>query len=404
MKIAVYSENNYGCGASIAAFRLAKGLSKNNHNVFYIFEQNKAKYDMFKDTKFDTWHLGESKSKVKNLIFKSLNCISRISRTNINREFLFKLFYYKMKKFNPDIIHLHNCYFTHSQISTLSEQFPVVWTMHDQFALFLYNYKIIKYDKEEKIYSPLPDWRLKYYNPDILLNNKKSKIIFTPPSRWLADLSNQIVRNRKEIKVIHNGINTEDFFPLETKKAKEILGIDKDKFTLLFLAGTGAWERKNSVVIFEALKLIPNLDIQVVAIGSVIKFKFNDKRVIKKGAIYSTKALRDVYSSADVFCIPSVVDNLPNTVLESLLCDTPVLGSHTGGIPEMIEVGKTGWLFNPYSAEDLADKIVKLYNNYNKIQNMKSVCRNSVIDKFSEKTMVKNYQNIYNQMINGEQE
>lgn len=400
MKIVVLSENNYGCGASIASYRLAKGLSKDD-NVFFVYEKNKSKYDIFKDVNFDTWHLGESNNKIKSFIFKGFNYLARLTRTNIDRWFLFQLFKNRMKKFNPDIIHFHNTYFMHKQIAELSEEFPCVWTMHDEFALYLYNYKIKTFEGSDKIYCPISEWRKKFYNPELLLNNQKSNIIFTPPSQWLVNLGKEIVKERKPIEVVHNGIDINEFFPVNKTESRTNLGIDLNKFTLLFLAGTGAWERKNSIVIFEALKLIPTLDIQVVAIGSVTNFKFDDERVIKKGAVYTAKALRDVYSSADVFCIPSVLDNLPNTVLESLLCGTPVLGAKAGGIPEMINENETGWLFDPYSADDLANKIKFLYDNFAEIKNKNEICRESVIHKFSEQTMVENYKKIYNNIKKG---
>lgn len=397
MKVVIFTENNYGCGASIAACRLAKGLAKDN-DVFFVYEKNKEKFNFFKDVKIGSWQLGETQNRWKNTIYRLFYLLSRITGTNVDRWLLFKLFSKKMNKLKPDIIHFHNTYFTHAQISSLSERFPIVWTMHDQFAFYIYNYKVITFEGKEKIYCPIPVWRKRFYNPEALLNNPKANVTFTPPSKWLADLSEKINKGRKRISVVNNGIDTKDFFPINKKTARQEMGIDQEKFTLLFLAGTGAWERKNSIVIFEALKLIPELDIQVVAIGSVTKFKFNDHRVKKKGAVYNLKSLREVYSSADVFCISSVLDNLPNTVLESMLCGTPVLGANTGGIPEMIKEGHTGWVFDPYSARDLADKITMLYNDFENVKNKSEICRTSVINKFSVEVMLKNYTNVYNEI------
>ncbi|MDB1122431.1 glycosyltransferase [Vibrio algarum] len=398
MKVVVFSENNYGCGASIAASRLVKGLTK-EHEVLFVYEKNKTKINQFKGININTWQLGETQNRWKNAIYRVFYMIARLTSTNIDRWLLFKIFNKKIKSIQPDIIHFHNTYFTHEQIAALSEKTPVVWTMHDQFAFYIYNYKITKFDGNEKIYCPIQEWRKRFYNPEKLLNNCNANVTFTPPSQWLVDLSEKRNAGRKAIKVVHNGIDTNDFYPLEKHQSRKSISIDAVKFTLLFLAGTGAWERKNSIVIFEALKLIPDLDIQVVAIGSVSKFKFEDSRVIKKGAVYSISALREVYSSADVFCIPSVLDNLPNTVLESLLCGTPVLGAKAGGIPEMIDDGNTGWLFDPYSPRDLADKITMLYNDFENVKNKSETCRSSVIDKFSEGTMVKNYIKVYNEIV-----
>jgi glycosyltransferase involved in cell wall biosynthesis len=63
------------------------------------------------------------------------------------------------------------------------------------------------------------------------------------------------------------------------------------------------------------------------------------------GHISGTHTLSRHYSASTLFLCPSRADNLPNTVLESLACGTPILGSEVGGIPDMVRPGQTGWLF-----------------------------------------------------------
>jgi glycosyltransferase involved in cell wall biosynthesis len=64
-----------------------------------------------------------------------------------------------------------------------------------------------------------------------------------------------------------------------------------------------------------------------------------------------------VYSAADLFVIPSLIDNLPNTAIEAICCGTPVVGFNTGGIPDIIEHGVNGLLANEFNAESLAIQI-----------------------------------------------
>jgi glycosyltransferase involved in cell wall biosynthesis len=80
--------------------------------------------------------------------------------------------------------------------------------------------------------------------------------------------------------------------------------------------------------------------------------------LIDFGFVEDESQMAELYSIADLFVIPSLEDNLPNTVIESLLCGTPVVGFKTGGIPDMIENGINGALAEEKTAAALRDAIV----------------------------------------------
>ena len=70
-----------------------------------------------------------------------------------------------------------------------------------------------------------------------------------------------------------------------------------------------------------------------------------------------------VYNAADVFIIPSIEDNLPNTVIESLSCGIPVIGFPIGGIMDMIKTGVNGIICKDVSPESLAEAINRFENS-----------------------------------------
>ena len=83
---------------------------------------------------------------------------------------------------------------------------------------------------------------------------------------------------------------------------------------------------------------------QIVLIGSGNLQKISDGTVSSLGFIQDEIAIRMAYQAADLLVHPAPIDNLPNTVAEAMSCDCPVLAFQTGGLPEMIVTGQSGWL------------------------------------------------------------
>src|SRR5206468_12248001 len=73
------------------------------------------------------------------------------------------------------------------------------------------------------------------------------------------------------------------------------------------------------------------------------------------GRISNDEQLALNYAAADAFLIPSLEDNLPYTVMESLSCGTPVIAFTTGGIPDMVHHEYNGYLAKYRSSESFAD-------------------------------------------------
>ena len=71
-------------------------------------------------------------------------------------------------------------------------------------------------------------------------------------------------------------------------------------------------------------------------------------RHIYLGTIEDDDRLSEIYCAADIFVIPSIQDNLPNTAIESIACGTPVVGTEVGGIPDIVSLaGGVPGIFYP---------------------------------------------------------
>lgn len=139
-----------------------------------------------------------------------------------------------------------------------------------------------------------------------------------------------------------------------SKASKEALGLKPDKPVVLTIAGNLDEERKGGRTLHQMLRDEKFRDVQFVLIG---QSKINESpplNVHSLGLVGDELLLRIAYSAADFTFHPAPVDNLPNTVIESLACGTPVLAFPTGGLPDMVVPGKTGWL-----AEDLSSASIK---------------------------------------------
>jgi glycosyltransferase involved in cell wall biosynthesis len=89
--------------------------------------------------------------------------------------------------------------------------------------------------------------------------------------------------------------------------------------------------------------------------------------VFSAGFITNPYILAGLYNMCDVFVCPSLLENLPNVCLEALFCGVPVAAFRTGGIPDIVEHKKTGYLAEPFDAEDLYRGIVYCLDNYTEL-------------------------------------
>ena len=105
-----------------------------------------------------------------------------------------------------------------------------------------------------------------------------------------------------------------------------------------------------------------------------------------------------VYNSVDLIVIPSKQDNLPNMGVEAQACGVPVVAFNTGGLADIIEHKKTGYLAKAFDAKDLANGIIYVLDqNINK--QLANNARDQAIKKFSEKKISEDYSKIYEKIL-----
>ena len=116
------------------------------------------------------------------------------------------------------------------------------------------------------------------------------------------------------------------------------------------------------------------------------------------GRLTSLQVIAEAYSAASVFVIPSLEENLPNTIMEAMACGTPVVGFDTGGIPEMIEHRSTGYLANYQSESDLATGIEWVLNN----TEYEELCKNArkkIEQEYAQEVIAARYEALYDSLL-----
>ena len=289
---------------------------------------------------------------------------------------------------------------------------PVVWTMHDTWPFTGgCHYPSIGCERYLDCCGCCPElcsrqeqdlsrlhWRLKRKAIE------RIRPVMISPSRAFAEhaaRSGLLVGCR--VEHIPNVIDTDVFRPLDKALARELLGLPQNGVMLLFGAVNGASDhRKGFDLLCDALQMV-FANGQHNAVPVVFGASESDAALPFPmhflGRLHDNLTLALAYSAADVFVCPSRQDNLPNTVLESLACGTPVVAFPVGGIPDMVEHGVSGYLARPYEPEDLARGLVELLGNAEKRQRMGETGRTKIEREFAMPIIVKRHIALYEEVL-----
>lgn len=185
---------------------------------------------------------------------------------------------------------------------------------------------------------------------------------FVGCSQWITDQAQQSMPSEHVVH-INNCIPSDLFHPTNMQQARQTLSLPQDKRLLLFCSQNVTDERKGMAYLTEAIKALRGEGNGEGALHLVIVGK-NAELIPLPNGIQATcfgsvneQTMPQLYNAADVFLTPSLQDNLPNTIAEAMSCGTPCVGFNVGGIPEMIDHQKNGYVARYRDAADLAEGI-----------------------------------------------
>jgi glycosyltransferase involved in cell wall biosynthesis len=223
---------------------------------------------------------------------------------------------------------------------------------------------------------------------------------FVAQSEWIGEqVQASPLTERFSVSVIPNGLDPELFRPRRTKGLRAALGIPSHHRVLLFVAHTTTNRRKGFDLLREATASLSNDDTTLISIGGNEPELATSQPHIHLGRIESDLLLSVFYSLADLFIIPSRQDNLPNTVLESMACGTPVVGFDVGGIPDMVRPGETGWLAEKRDPHSLRQTIETALSQGGIRRRMEGRCREIVEKEYTLDVQAQSYRSLYENLL-----
>lgn len=314
-----------------------------------------------------------------------------------------------------DVLHIHwvnHGFLRPSDLKKLDLlEKKVVWTFHDSNAFTGGCH--VRYDCENYYKNCGNCPLLKSPNPKDLSNEiwKKKEEAYSQfyfnviaPSNWMKDsVKLSSLMGTRTIATIPNTLETEVFKPYVKSEAKGIFKILPQKFVLLsgFMPSKNDKHKGTSYLLDALILLAKNKTVDVSNIELVV---FGNKKNVEMpefpfkttflGTISKDEHLAKCYAAADVFLLPSLEDNLPNTVMESMACGTPVVAFRTGGIPDMINHLENGYLAEYKSAEDMVNGILWAYH-YVHPNLLQKEARRKVLTEYSEVVVAEKHLKYY---------
>lgn len=298
---------------------------------------------------------------------------------------------------------------------------PLVWTLHDQAAFTggcHYAADCRRFCVDCRDCPQLADdFR---HVPHLVLENKIRRwtafrnLTVVTPSRWLAHEAAQS-RLFRQVRIEHiaNAVNTDVFRPLPKAEAKrQLLG---EETPCVIMTGAPNWKakRKGFRYLLEAVRrcLRDAAFARDVAAGKTRLLAFGAKAVppdadgipiTSLGRIDDDERLALAYSAADLFVMPSLLENLPNQMLEALACGTPVIAFAIGGIPEVVRNGETGLLVPEFNAEKMAAAILGLAGSQAQRERMAERGRRLILDMYSPRVQAEGYLRLFESLHGSE--
>jgi glycosyltransferase involved in cell wall biosynthesis len=221
--------------------------------------------------------------------------------------------------------------------------------------------------------------------------------ILAAVSDWAEDVVRKRFENGPRVIGLRNGVPIDIFKPRDKTMCREMLGLPQDRFIVLFSASHLSDRRKGLHHLMEALESLKLPYLLAVCIGHSDQtpeaMGFEIRSV---GFVADPQSLAMLYSAADLFVGPSLMETFGQVFVEAAACGTPSIGySDAGGVAEALADGVSGLLASPTDSQALAKSIASLHADPHLRRDMARWGRLWVENEFSFQTV---YQRCFSEL------
>jgi glycosyltransferase involved in cell wall biosynthesis len=267
---------------------------------------------------------------------------------------------------NADLVHLHWVNGLVGVRTLRKIKKPVLWTLRDMWPMTGGCHQSLGCERYREACGKCPQLRSNHER-DLtrwVVRRKEralpSHMRVVGMSHWMSECARRSTLFGKfPVATIANCVDTQAFTPLEKSRAKQALGLGEDHKVLLVGAQNVANAYKGFDLFLEALDKLDRRDVRVLLFGKrtagipkTLGIPSNNL-----GFLTDSDSLQVAYSAADVFVAPSRADAFGKTLVEAMLCGTPVVCFSATGPKDIVDHHETGYLAEPFSPQDLADGI-----------------------------------------------
>lgn len=293
---------------------------------------------------------------------------------------------------DADIVHLHwvGNFLDYLSFFNAVDK-PIIWTLRDEnpgLGGFHYTSDQINYNK---YYSHIEETFIKTKRQALLLRDNITLIALSDIMKSFC--SNVDYLKNKKIVKIYNSLDGTQFNPIGREKAREALNIQSESLIISFVSVSLKDHRKGLSQLLEAIKQL-NRPVKLLCVGTNDFFSKKNADIICYGPIENSQLLSLIYSASDVFVTPSVQESFGKTIIEAMLCGTPVISTATGIAPEIINE-ETGFIINSTEPTEIAHAITE----FSKRKHDGAAIRKKALQLFDPMSIAQQHIDLYNSLL-----